>query len=81
MSQQQQEIKMAYFTQEMKKNIEPAIKSLLKEFNLKGSLSVQDFSVITLKISQGCINFEKDRLEIFASYNKDNCRFNENAKS
>lgn len=48
---------MAYMSQETKKKIAPQIKALLKEYGLKGSLSVQHHSKLVLTISKGGIDF------------------------
>jgi len=48
---------MAYFTQEQKKAIAPAIKNLLKKYNLKGTLAVRHHSTAVLNISGGEIDF------------------------
>ena len=73
---------MAYFTQEMKKEIEPAIKSLLKEFNLKGSLSVKDFRKVYLNIREGIIDFGRNDFALLGYYeNLDSYKFNETANN
>ena len=48
---------MAYMNQEKKAQIAALIKPLLKEYGLKGSLSVKNYSSITLNIKQGPIDF------------------------
>ena len=48
---------MAYIDQARKKQLEPAIKALLKEYGLKGSLRISHHSTLYLTISQGPINF------------------------
>lgn len=48
---------MAYFTQQMKKEREPAIKSLLKEYKVKGRLGVNHHSTFVLNITEGEIDF------------------------
>lgn len=73
---------MAYFTQEMKKEIEPEIKELLKEFNLKGSLSVKDFCKVYLKIKEGFIDFGRGDFALLGYYeNLDSYKFNETANN
>ena len=39
---------MAYVSQEMKKSLAPAIKAVLKEFGMKGSISVNNHSTLWL---------------------------------
>ena len=48
---------MAYVSQERKKSIEPAIKAILKEHGLKGSLGVHHHSTLVLNIKEGPIDF------------------------
>ena len=48
---------MAYMNQEMKAQIAALIKPLLKQYGLKGSLSVRNYSTINLNIKAGNIDF------------------------
>lgn len=48
---------MAYFSKEMKKAIAPKINALLKEYGVKGSLSVLNYSKVVLTIRSGSIDF------------------------
>ena len=55
---------MAYMSQEKKAKIAPVVKSILKKYNLKGSLSVRNHSTLCLNIRQGSIDF-------IGNYNQD----------
>jgi hypothetical protein len=48
---------MAYFNQERKQEKSPAIKAILKKYNVKGSLSVRNHSTFVLNIKSGSIDF------------------------
>ncbi len=48
---------MAYISQDEKKHIAPVIKALLKEYGLKGSLSIDDHTTIKLTIKEGKLDF------------------------
>jgi len=48
---------MAYFSQERKAQIAPKVKSILKKYGLKGSLSVRNHSTVVLTINSGKIDF------------------------
>lgn len=48
---------MAYMSQEKKAKIAPVIKSILKKYNVKGTLAVQNHSTLVLNIKQGPIDF------------------------
>jgi hypothetical protein len=48
---------MAYMNQEMKAKIAALVKPILKEYGLKGTLSVQHHSGIVLRIKSGPIDF------------------------
>lgn len=51
---------MAYMNQERKKSLSPAIKAVLKKYNLKGSISVVSGSGIAVTIRSGEIDFIND---------------------
>ena len=48
---------MAYFNQERKKERAPAIKAILKKYNVKGSLAVRNHMTFFLNIKSGSIDF------------------------
>src|ERR1019366_1332667 len=48
---------MAYMSQEKKATLAPAVKAILKEYGLKGSLSVHHHSSLVLTIKSGKIDF------------------------
>jgi hypothetical protein len=48
---------MAYMSQERKAEIAPVVKALLKQYGLKGSLSVDHHSTLVLNISAGSLDF------------------------
>lgn len=50
---------MAYVSQQMKAELAPAIKAILKKYGVKGSLAVQNHSTLVLNIKSGKIDFEK----------------------
>ncbi len=53
---------MAYMNQEKKKRLAPAIKKVLKKHNMKGTLSVQNHSQLTLTLKSGSIDFKTDSI-------------------
>lgn len=64
---------MAYIGQTEKQALAPAVKSLLKEYGLKGTLSVHHHSTLCLTVSAGAIDFIEDynamQIEIAAQRN------------
>ena len=46
---------MAYVSQEMKKQLAPAIKAVLKKHNMKGSIAVRHHSTLVVNIKEGAI--------------------------
>jgi hypothetical protein len=44
---------MAYFTKEMKKDLAPRIKSILKKYGMKGTLAVDNYSTLVCNIKSG----------------------------
>lgn len=48
---------MAYITQEMKKELAPAIKSVLKKFGVKGTISINHSTSLNVNIKEGIVDF------------------------
>jgi len=53
---------MAYVSQDKKKALAPAIKAVLNEYNMKGSISVGHHSSLVVTIKSGKIKFADDEL-------------------
>lgn len=51
---------MAYVSQEKKSQLAPAIKAVLKKYNMKASISVRHHSSLVVTVKQGPIDFGKD---------------------
>jgi hypothetical protein len=51
---------MAYMSQEKKAKIAPVIKSILKKYKVKGSLSVRNHMSLVLTIKEGSVDFYND---------------------
>jgi len=58
---------MAYMSQERKAKIAPVIKSVLKKYNVKGSLSVRNHMSLVLNIKSGPIDFVENFIETDAN--------------
>jgi hypothetical protein len=54
---------MAYVSQQMKAELAPAIKTILKKYGVKGSLAVQNHSTLVLNIKSGKIDFIKNYID------------------
>ena len=48
---------MAYVSKQDKAELAPAIRAVLKKYDMKGTISVRNHSTLTVKISQGAIDF------------------------
>ena len=55
---------MAYMNQQKKAVIAAKVKPLLKKYGLKGSLSVQNHTAISLNIKSGPIDFGDSRIQV-----------------
>jgi hypothetical protein len=55
---------MAYFSQEQKKAMMPQMKALLKQYGLKGSVSVRNRSSVVLTLRSGDIDFGVDHCDV-----------------
>ena len=51
---------MAYMNQEKKAKIAPAVKAILKKYNVKASLAVSNHMTLVLNVKQGPIDFVND---------------------
>ena len=49
---------MAYISQEEKAALAPAIKAVLKKYNMKGSISIRNYSSLVVKIKSGAISLD-----------------------
>ena len=58
---------MAFMSQERKAAIAPKVKTILRKYDLDGSLSVQDHSTLVLKIKSGSIDFIQNYRETVAA--------------
>lgn len=54
---------MSYISQEEKKEIAPVVKSILKKYGLKGSLSIHNYSDLVLNIKEGELHFIGNYIE------------------
>jgi hypothetical protein len=61
---------MAYMNQETKKAIAPVVKNILKKYGVKGTLGVRNHSTLVLNITEGKLNFLKDRDSNYISVNR-----------
>ena len=51
---------MAYVSQDDKKMLTPAIKAVLKKYNMKASIAVRHHSTLVVNIKAGAIPFDKE---------------------
>jgi len=52
----ERERNMAYISQKDKKELAPAIKAVLKKYNMKGSISIDNYSTLVVNLKEGLIN-------------------------
>ena len=50
---------MAYISQKDKKELAPAIKSVLKKYNMKGSIAINHHSSLVVNLQSGPIDFKQ----------------------
>jgi len=55
---------MAYMSQEKKKQLAPGIKAVLKEYGMKGSIAVDNYSSLVVNLREGPIDFGGDRIQV-----------------
>ena len=49
---------MAYMSQEMKKELAPAIKAVLKKYKVKASIAVRNHSTLVVNVKEGAVPFK-----------------------
>ena len=60
---------MAYVSQEKKKALAPAIKKVLKAYNMKGTLSIYNHSTLCCTLKAGSIDFDVSELDTYEAVN------------
>ena len=60
---------MAYVSQDDKKALAPAIKAVLKKYNMKGSIAVRHHSTLVVNIRSGAIDFGQDARDGYLQVN------------
>lgn len=55
---------MAYVSQEKKAQLAPAIKAVLKKYNMKGSISVRNHTSLVVTVTSGTIDFGGDSIQV-----------------
>lgn len=55
---------MAYMSQQKKAELAPGIKSVLKKYNMKGTIGVHNHSTLVVNIKSGVIDFGKDEIQV-----------------
>jgi len=59
---------MAFMNQERKKELAPAIKAVLKKYNVKASIAVRNYSTLVVNIKSG-------KIDLIDNYNKNDTRY------
>jgi|TARA_R110002111_G_scaffold251338_1_gene315743 hypothetical protein len=52
----ERERNMAYISQKDKKELAPAIKAVLKKYNMKGSIGIRNYSTLVVNLKEGSLN-------------------------
>jgi hypothetical protein len=55
-NQRERERNMAYISQKDKKELAPAIKAVLKKYNMKGSIGIRNYSTLVVNLKEGSLN-------------------------
>ena len=54
---------MAYVSQQLKRELAPSIKAVLKKYKMKGSIAVNNHSTLVVNLKSGVVDFQKDYSE------------------
>lgn len=63
---------MAYFNQQMKKEMAPEVKKVLAKYKMKGTLSVKHHSTVVLNLKSGLIDFGSNNRQVNVYWIKEN---------
>ena len=55
---------MAYITQDDKKELAPAIKAVLKKYDVKGTIGIRHHSTLVVRLKSGSVDFGKDYAQV-----------------
>ena len=55
---------MAYITQDDKKELAPAIKAVLKKYDMKGTIGIRHYSTLVVRLKSGSVDFGKDYAQV-----------------
>jgi len=69
---------MAYMSQEMKKEIAPFVKGVLKKFGYKGTLKVNNYSTLAVSITEGPVSLEDIAGKELEDWQKDRGQYSVN---
>ena len=54
-----EETTMAYVSKELKSKLAPAIKAVLKKYDMKGTIAVRNHSSLVVNLKSGAIDFDQ----------------------
>jgi hypothetical protein len=55
---------MAYISQDDKRDLTPAIKAVLKKYDMKGTIGVRHHSTLVVNLQSGSIAFDRDYIQV-----------------
>lgn len=72
---------MAYISQDDKAKLAPAIKAVLKKYNMKGSIGIKHFSTLVVNIQSGPIDFGGTEIQVNHYHVEHSERYSDEAKA
>ena len=72
---------MAYISQDDKKELTPAIKAVLKKFNMNGTIGIRHHSTLFVNLSSGSIDFGSEYIQVNVYHIETSERYNDIAKA
>jgi hypothetical protein len=72
---------MAYISQDEKRNLSPAIKAVLKKYNMKGSIGIRHHSTLFVNLQSGQLAFDADYIQVNDYHIETSERYSPEAKA
>ena len=72
---------MAYISQDEKSKLSPAIKAILKKYDMKGSIGIRHHSTLFVNLSAGSIDFGAEYIQVNEHHIETSERYDATAKA
>ena len=72
---------MAYVSQELKKELAPGIKAVLKKYRVQGTIAVRNHSTLVVNLKKGLVDFGGTNIDVNPYHIEDSEKWNDEARA